>query len=524
VTSAPVWPLPKVISCTGGSASGAVLLSSSATVKLVGAGATSTIAQQAASRYQTLIRSAAGSSSTGAVTTITINVQAADDMLDRATNYSYSMSYSAATALGSPATAVVSASAASPFGVGYALETLLQLGVKGAHAECGGGFTIVDAPDFPHRGFMIDTGRRFYPVPLVESLLEGMSMMKMNVMHMFLSELCFRVESKLYPALHSMNCTKGGLENNGWYSQDDIEHLVDFAKQRGVRLIPEFDMPGHSGGFCGGLAAAGIVCCGDGGMGVPQIHDDAAGKSAALIKQILQEMSGLFPDSVMHIGGDETGSSPPCTLEDTKSFEVKMIAFVGKELEKEVMGWEEVVFKTGAATDDLGVIVDSWESSSWQQAAALGHRAVASNSGSFYLDIHSHLAPSFWQDIRGGSTNKTELNLLLGGEISMWQDFYVPGARSKSEGSASCLFDSKRDFDFEVSTSTTVWPRTAVGGGSFWNYNGGLSTTSPLFETVIQAINSRLSARGITTCSCATATDIGCVQNSFCGKIWCPDG
>ena len=129
-----------------------------------------------------------------------------------------------------------------------------------------------------------------------------------------------------------------------------------------------FDAPGHPGGFCNGLAAAGIVCCGHGGMGVPQIQDDPAGKSAALVSQILQEMSTLFPDTVMHIGGDETGATPPCTLEDTKSFEVKMIAFVS-QLGKEVMGWEEVLFKTGAAANDTNVIIDSWASSSWQQAA-----------------------------------------------------------------------------------------------------------------------------------------------------------
>jgi N-acetyl-beta-hexosaminidase len=69
-----------------------------------------------------------------------------------------------------------------------------------------------------------------------------------------------------------------------------------------------------------------------------QIQDDAAGKSIGLIKQLLREMSTLFPDSVLHIGGDETGSNAPCDLADTKSFEVKLIDFVSKDLGKEVMG------------------------------------------------------------------------------------------------------------------------------------------------------------------------------------------
>jgi hypothetical protein len=211
------------------------------------------------------------------------------------------------------------------------------------------------------------------------------------------------------------------------------------------------------------------------------------------------------------------------TLEDTKSFEVKMINFVSQKLGKEVMGWEEVLFKTDSATNP-NVIIDSWARSSWQQAALLGHRAVASNSDTLYLDIHSHLAPNLWEDIRGGTTNETDLAKLLGGETSMWQDYYVPGARTQSEGSASCLFSSTRDGDFMNSTASTVWPRAAVGGGSFWRYDGGLAGGSPLFETVLSNIERRLATRGLGGCPCATSTKIGCVQNSYCGKVWCPHG
>ena len=95
---------------------------------------------------------------------------------------------------------------------------------------------------------------------------------------------------------------------------------------------------GHSGGFCHGLKQSGIVCCENGGMGVPQIQDDSAGKSIGLIKQLMREMSTLFPDTVLHIGGDETGSTAPCDMADTKSFEVKLIDFVRNGLGKEVMG------------------------------------------------------------------------------------------------------------------------------------------------------------------------------------------
>merc|ERR1719461_2150075 len=125
-----------------------------------------------------------------------------------------------------------------------------------------------------------------------------MAMYKMNILHFHLSEECFRVESKNHPGLHAADCTVRGRSNDEYYSQGDIKHLVRFAQLRGIRVIPEFDIPGHATGFCLGLAAEGIQCCtGPKGM---VIQDDA--KSVALVQDVLDEMIALFDDDVMHIG------------------------------------------------------------------------------------------------------------------------------------------------------------------------------------------------------------------------------
>merc|ERR1712188_147433 len=87
----------------------------------------------------------------------------------------------------------------------------------------------------------------------------------------------------------------------------------------------------------------------------------------------------------MHIGCDETGTSAPCTLENTKSFEDKMIQFV-LSMGKTVMGWEEILFKTAAAEPYPGVVVGVWGASTWKQAAQWGHPTVDSSNGNFYLD------------------------------------------------------------------------------------------------------------------------------------------
>ena len=97
-------------------------------------------------------------------------------------------------------------------------------------------------------------------------------------------------------------------------------------------------------------------------------------------------MSRLFPDDTFDIGGDETGSTPPCTMNNTRSFEEKVIDYVTIDLNKEVMGWEELLFKTGAANGTTSTVIDSWARSDWQEAAKRGYKAVVSDNKNFYLD------------------------------------------------------------------------------------------------------------------------------------------
>lgn len=166
---------------------------------------------------------------------------------------------------------------------------------------------------------MIDTGRRFYPVPLVKSILDGMAAVKMNVLHFHLSEECFRVASTSYPAL-TASCRSGSMTNNEVYSQDDVTELVGYARSRGIRVVPEFDMPGHSGGFCTNLASAGIQCCGS------QIEDDPEGKSAEII-QTVGSSTSLHP-VLSHF----LSSRRLPLFESFHSFDPRPVSFVGSSV------------------------------------------------------------------------------------------------------------------------------------------------------------------------------------------------
>ena len=168
-----------------------------------------------------------------AVASLTIEVLNASEHLGWWTNASYTLALDGAAAV---------AVCGSPYSAAYALETFAQLvGADGAlpHAS----LRVVDAPQYRHRGLLVDVGRRFYPLALLHDIIDAIAMSKMNVLHMHFSDFpAFRVQSLVYPSLTA------SLGNQS-YSQADVKALVEYARLRGVRVIPEVDVPGHAGGM-----------------------------------------------------------------------------------------------------------------------------------------------------------------------------------------------------------------------------------------------------------------------------------
>ena len=191
-----VWPVPESITCDRSGSSAA--LKTGYGFKVTGPGAASAVVAAATTRVKADL---GGGSASGTISTIAITVASLSERLDDTTTYNYTISFPKA------AGNVVEVTALSPFGVSYALLSLGQLLGPGA-AGCST-FDVVDHPHYVHRGIMIDTGRRFYPIPLVESILDGMELFKLNVLHFHLSEECFRVESKVFPEL-TAGCTSDG--------------------------------------------------------------------------------------------------------------------------------------------------------------------------------------------------------------------------------------------------------------------------------------------------------------------------
>ncbi|MCL2299166.1 MAG: family 20 glycosylhydrolase, partial [Firmicutes bacterium] len=189
--------------------------------------------------------------------------------------------------------------AAAEQGLCWALVTLYTL-IDGGQAPC---CDITDRPQHGYRGILLDCVRHFFPVETVKAFIEAISLAKINTLHWHLTnDQGWRIESKLFPQLHENNAPE-------YYTQDEIRDIVAFAAARGVEVMPEVDLPGHTTSILSvwpELGCAGKkVRLGD----APGIYSVilCAGKEAVfdLLLPLLEEVAALFPSPLFHLGGDE---------------------------------------------------------------------------------------------------------------------------------------------------------------------------------------------------------------------------
>ncbi len=325
--------------------------------------------------------------------------------------------------------------ASNPLGVLRGLQTFLQLVTITPEGFAVPSVNIQDQPRFPWRGLMIDSGRHFIPLEVIRRNLDGMEAVKMNVFHWHLSEdQGFRVESHKYPKLHEQG--SGGL----YYTQAEIRDVIAYARDRGIRVVPEFDMPGHSTAW---FAAHPEIASGAGPYQIQTkwgvfdyAMDPTNEKTYKLLNELIGEMSKLFADQFFHIGGDEvTGKewdANPKIQEFRKSHNLKdntalQAYFSGRVQElvvkhgKTPVGWDEILIPGVPKS----IVIQSWRGSDALTAAAKqGYRGILSNG--YYLDLGWSAARHYANDPMGGAAaalSAAEQQNILGGESCMWSEY-----------------------------------------------------------------------------------------------------
>lgn len=348
-------------------------------------------------------------------------------------------------------------SAQTDFGAIRGMETILQLVDSSSEGYFLPALHISDAPRFPWRGLMLDPGRHFLPAANVLRTLDAMAAVKMNVLHMHLTEdQGFRIESKRFPKLQQL-----GSEGK-FYTQEEIRQMVQYATDRGIRVVPEFDMPGHTTSWLVGypeLASKPGPYHVEHGTGVfnPALNPTLE-STYEFLDAFLGEMSTLFPDEYIHIGGDESNGedwqrNPEIVrfmrehhMQSTKELQAYFNSRVEKILAKyhrRMVGWDEIL-QPHLPSD---VVVQNWHGIEFLvQGARSGHRGILSQP--YYLDHHSSAEQMYAVDPIPSNSDLTpdQEKLILGGEACMWGE----------------------QVDYNT-VDSRIWPRTAALAERLWS-------------------------------------------------------
>jgi hexosaminidase len=348
--------------------------------------------------------------------------------------------------------------ATTTLGIMRGLQTFLQLVQTTSDGFVAPAITIQDKPRFPWRGLMIDVGRHFIPLVVLKRNLDGMAAVKLNVFHWHLSDnQGFRVESKKFPKLTEMG--SDGL----YYTQDEVRDLIAYAHDRGIRIVPEFDMPGHSTAWFVGYPELAS------GLGPYQIErkwgvfdpamDPTQERTYKFLDAFIGEMTKLFPDQYFHIGGDEVNgkqwdTNPQIqafmrahglkTNQDLQAYFNTRVQKIVSKHGKTMVGWDEIL------RPDLpkDIVVQSWRGQdSLAAAARQGYRGILSYG--YYLDLMWPASRHYAVDpMSDGAANLTaeEKQRILGGEACMWSEYVSP-----------------------ENIDSRIWPRTAAIAERLWS-------------------------------------------------------
>lgn len=374
--------------------------------------------------------------------------------------------------------------AKTDFGALRGLETLLQLAQPAGASFIFPAIHVEDSPRFHWRGLMLDCGRHFLPVDVIYRTLDGMAAVKLNVLHWHLSEdQGFRVESRVFPKLHELG------SNGLYYTQQQVRDIIDYAAARGIRVVPEFDIPGHSTSWFVGYPELASAPGPYSVQTVFGIHDGAIDPTREstykFLDAFLGEMAHLFPDAYMHIGGDESNGKQWAANPQIQAFmhthglktSAELQAYFNTRVQKilakyhkRMVGWDEIL----SPNLPRDAVIQVWHDTGFLiNAAKQGHNSFYSHA--YYIDHMYSAADVFLADpIPAGSDLTPEQSkLILGGEACMWGEHIGP-----------------------LTIDSRIWPRAAAVAERFWSPASDRDVDDMYRRLAIQSI--RLDGEGLT--------------------------
>lgn len=365
-----------------------------------------------------------------------VSIEDLDQPLSLNSNESYSLKIKAPTA---------KLEANSVWGALRGLETFAQAVYQNGSSYWVAENIITDYPRFKYRGFLIDTSRHYLPVSTIFQFLDAMTYSKFNVLHWHIvDDPSFPFVSKKFPQLHM----KGAFNpKTHVYTQSDVKDIIEFARLRGIRVMPEFDTPGHTHSWAGIPNL--LTDCQSTMQQAEMFFEDMKGPinpiregTYEFLEEFFKEVADTFPDEYLHLGGDEVdfdcwmsnsairdwlsnrdgGMGNGTTLHTY--FLTRLVKIIEK-LKKKYIVWQEV-FDDGVKINDKTVVnvwKDHWKKTMYE-VTDHGHLAVLSSC--WYLNYIKYGLD--WPKLykcdpqRFGGTSQQN-KLVLGGSAAMWGEY-----------------------------------------------------------------------------------------------------
>lgn len=309
-------------------------------------------------------------------------------------------------------------SANTRFGALRGMETLLQLIQNGPENTAIPWVTIEDAPRFPWRGLLLDSARHFIPLNDIKRQIDGMAAAKLNVLHWHLTDdQGWRFTSKRYPKLTQL------ASDGQFYTQDRMREIVRYAADRGIRVVPEIDMPGHASAIAVAypelMSAPGPYEMERHWGVLKPVLDPTKEATYTFAEAMVSELAAIFPDPYLHIGGDEVDDTQwkqntaiQKFMRDNKLADSHALqAYFNRKLEtilekhhRQMVGWDEIFHP------DLpkSILIQSWQGQdALGQVAEKGYKGILSTG--FYLDQPQSTAYHYRNEIVPQGLNNVDV-------------------------------------------------------------------------------------------------------------------
>ncbi|AEN63222.1 Glycoside hydrolase, family 20, catalytic core [Enterobacter soli] len=312
----------------------------------------------------------------------------------------------------------VNISANTRFGALRGMETLLQLIQNGPENTAIPWVTIEDAPRFPWRGLLLDSARHFIPLNDIKRQIDGMAAAKLNVLHWHLTDdQGWRFTSKRYPKLTQL------ASDGQFYTPDQMREIVRYATDRGIRVVPEIDMPGHASAIAVAypelMSAPGPYEMERHWGVLKPVLDPTKEATYTFAEAMVSELAAIFPDPYLHIGGDEVDDTQwkqnaaiQKFMRDNKLADSHALqAYFNRKLEtilekhhRQMVGWDEIFHP------DLpkSILIQSWQGQdALGQVAEKGYKGILSTG--FYLDQPQSTAYHYRNEIVPQGLNNVDV-------------------------------------------------------------------------------------------------------------------